>query len=464
MTSDSGVTVESNRPAADDEQAVMVEAITRSIAPLYGDRLAGLSMVQVLMKAAGTPDASSASTQGINKGRREHPFDYSQVTLFQTANEHHSACIRAKVSATVGLGFLTPEEIAKKIKGDAIVGGPKRTKADEILDPLCDHSWQDVMTDAGEDFWQVGPCYIEVVRSDGKKITGIHHVPAKDVHVVVEDAINRHFEVCGEGTSPKLFAEYGDLDGFKARGLGTTNGFTLTPEQAGSTAEIIQIRQPSSLSKIYGFPDWISCVAAIELIQCLRQYKYDFFNNRGVPEFLLFVLGQRLADKEWKVIVDALKSNIGKGNSHKSVALNLPNDQIKIVLEKLALEGKSDDSLDKTNETYQLAIVTAHGVPPLLAGIQIPGKLGATNELPNAIRCFQLLRCGPAQRIFQQKLGATLGNKDLNGGLGLGPDDFILRAITDEINLQAMDTSTQMRQTETDAANQGRDLNAGLKG
>ena len=453
----------------------------------------GSPLLKSLLKSDKTP--AFGSNQGANTGIREHPFDMSLVAGFQIANEHHSTCIHTKVASTVGLGFLNEQERKQRIAASENFDGvptaqpgtkPKKakdlakavsdamtawkiSKVDEILNPLCHHSWQDTICSVAEDFWEQGNGYIEVVRespSNTAEIVGLNLLPAPTCWLFVENdrGNNIHYRVNnGEGLgSEKYFAEFGDLEDFLSRETSPVKNWT--PEQKKQVSEVIHIRRPTSKHRWYGFPDWLSAVAAIELIRCLRQYKYDFFNNRGVPEFLLLFLGMKLEPADWKKVEGIIDANIGRGNSHKSAALNLAvPDNFKVEMIKMTAEGKTEESLDKVNESYQTSIVTGHGVPPLLAGILIPGKLGASNELPNAIRAFQLLRVGPAQRVFQMKLGSTLGEKALNGGLQLNTEDFTLRTLLDEINLDQMDTSTRMRQTEQQAAAEGRDLGAGVK-
>lgn len=451
---------------------------------LFGTGLKG-SMFEAICKEEKPPSEDTPSQQGANTGLRAHPFVMSIVSTLQTANEHHAACIQAKIASTVGLGYITEEERKAKAAARSQAGDPKAepksqkqiekeatdalskwklSKVDEKLNPLCTHSWLDTNSDICEDFWEYGQGWLEVVRKDGKpdgEILALHHCPAPSVYINIEknNGVNFHYEVVTEGVSQnKKFAKFGDLASFQTRMKDQVG----TGVDLAKTNELIHIRRPSNKDRWYGFPDWLAAVAAIELIQCLRQYKYDFFNNRGVPEFLLFILGQKLSDPDWKLVVDALQANIGRGNSHKSLALNLTNENIKVQLEKLALEGKSEDGINDTNETYATAVVTAHGVPPLLAGIQIPGKLGASNELPNAIRAFQLLKLGTPQRVFQMRMGATLANKQLSN-LGLSIEDFTHRTLLDEIDLEQMDTSARMRQTEAEAASQGRNLKDGVK-
>ncbi len=92
----------------------------------------------------------------------------------------------------------------------------------------------------------------------------------------------------------------------------------------------------------------------------------------------------------------------------------------------------------------------------------VPGKLGASNELPNALMAYQLLRVGPMQQIISQRLAVTLGDKS-KSGLDLEPTDFVLRKISDEINPQQMDTISRMRETLESAKAKGRDIDEGVK-
>ena len=193
---------------------------------------------------------------------------------------------------------------------------------------------------------------------------------------------------------------------------------------------------------------------------CAHHYKYtDLQTNR-----VYYAKGGKVDKKDWAKIEESIKATIGIGNQHKTMALNLTDPDLEIQVERLAMEGTGDSTmLRDMSETLALNIVSAHGVPPLLAGILIPGKLGATNELPNALQAFQALVTGPMQKTFEKILGVTLGNPRFNGGLGLNPKSFELKRILDEIDLGVMDTTARMRQTVPEAQAEGRDLRAGLR-
>jgi capsid portal protein len=444
--------------------------MARNTRPLYEKRGGEKGIMDFLMKAV-SPGAESK--QGVAPGRQGQPFHFTNVINFKNGNIHHSTCIEAKVASTVGLGFTDGKSQPKAVApGEPEPEKPdpdKPSKVDKALNPFCEISFLDVMTDVCEDFWQTGNGYMEVAREKPEgRILGLYHVPAPTVFVNIEgDTHNRHYEVAADAgfSTTRRFAAFGDGKGFLERAGGGEGDITdfKVPED-GRVPEIIHFRRSTSLSRWYGFPDWLSAVPNVELVQCLTQQSFDFFLNRGVPEFFLFLLGKQLSDGDWTKVQNAMKANIGLGNAFKSIALNIQDPDMVVQLEKLGLEGKSDGGqFSSMSDTLAMQIVSAHRVPPLLAGIQIPGKLGATNELPNALMAFQTLVVGQAQKTFMTILGNTLGNKEVNGKLGLVPEDFKFNKITDIIDLGNMDTVSRMRETVPEAKAKGRDLQEGVK-
>lgn len=397
------------------------------------------------------------SNQAAFIGIQDHPFNFERAVLLQTVNPHHAACIKTRTLSIVGNGFLSENE--------AYGQQPtyEESKADRILDPLCDVSFQDVLSDCEEQENAIGNGAMEIVRQ-GEKITGIHHIPGHLVYLYIEDEkYHRHYVVTSSEGEEKRFALFGDKQDFYDRWRAQGNDFGDGVDSIDDISEIIVFRQPSSLSRWYGFPTWLSAVPSIELTQFFHQWKFDFFLNRGVPEYMLFISGGELSKESWTKVENALKSNIGLGNSHKSIAINIPETDINIQLEKLSVDSGGEDEFTKIKESLALDIVTAHQVPPLLAGIQIPGKLGAVNEFPNALLSFHSTAVWPAQRRITRLLGNTLGNPRLNGGLGLTARDFRLRRIIDTINLQQADTISRMRTPAATAQIEGRDINDGLR-
>lgn len=434
--------------------------VQRQVKQLYPELSKESGMLVNLMKAANaatTPGEENKSDQPSSTGTRQQPFDFTLPPRLKVWNIHHSACVQAKVKATVGLGH------------------EKEKVADE-LDDLCDGSWHETMLKVGEDYYQVGNGYIEVVRDlQAKAITGLYHVPAADVRINLEDRIgNIHYEVRG-GTvgnvnsatdGSTIMIRYGDREDFRRRHPGIDGG---AGKGRRKLSELIHLREASSQNRWYGFPSWLAAIATIELTQALTQHQFDFHVNRGVPEFLLFLLGGRVDKPTWDKLTNAMQSFVGVGQSHKSGAFNLTDPEAKVQVERLAMDGIANGTFFRDmSETLAVSIVSAHRVPPSLAGIMIPGKMGATNELVNAILAFQALVIGPEQTSIETVLGNTLGNLRKNGGLSLRRKDFELKTIIDEMaetleKLAPLDTIGRMKQQLPNATSQGRSPAEGLK-
>lgn len=431
----------SSHASESDKGGVSIAFASREGHLLYPNRRSKIGMLEELMKA--DTDIVGPSNQGVAVGRKPHPFDFNSARLFKINNVQHSTCVQATKQALVGLGFDAEDTETK-------------------LDPFCEISLQDSLGDVAEDYIDTGNGYLEVVRDQGGAITGLHHLPSSDVDIYIEDATyNRHYrirskaETGGNIIGGRVFARFGEREALMSR---------MKDLNVATVSEVIHFRQSTNMSRWYGYPRWLAATASIELVQALHQFSFDFFINRGVPEFILFIKGGKVDKKDWTKIEESIKATIGVGNQHKTMALNLTDPELEIQVERLAMDGAGDSSmLRDMSETLSLNIVSAHGVPPLLAGILIPGKLGATNELPNALQAFQALVIGPMQKTFQKTLSVTLGNPKFNGGLGLNPKSFKLKRVLDEIDLGTMDTVGRMRQPVAEANAQGRDLKAGLK-
>jgi portal protein len=429
---------------------------------------------------------AAPSSVGDEWGEKQPPFDFLAAARFKIHNVHHSACIRAKTKALVGLGHVLAEDLEPGPDPEFTPEGvpkskPKRTqknpsKVSETLDPLCRQSWRHTLEQLAEDYWQVGNAYLEVVReSPGGKITGLHWQPASEVRVVVEDnfGANIHYVIRGRIGGDVRMATYGDSIGFMGRPqmggsqiLASTDSRVVTP---GKVSEMIHIAEPTTLDRWYGVPQWLASSALVELVQALHQHQFDFHVNRGVPEFLMLLLGAKIDKKTWSAITSTFDGYVGLGNQHKASVFNITDPNVKVEMHKMAMEGIQNGTFFRDmSETLSTTIVSAHGVPPSLAGILIPGKMGATNESTNAIMVFQTLEIGPEQDHFESMLGSRLGDPVKNGGLGLERSDFELRTIIEEMaeameKLKPADTMARMKPQLPEAAAEGRDLKAGVK-
>lgn len=386
------------------------------------------ALFKVIQKAA--RDAAADSNQGVSSGRRFHLLDKKTARELRTFNPHHAAAIEAKVNSSVGLGH----------RDEGI---------HEVLDPLCAFSWQDTIDAMAQDLCEGGDGFIEVVRESAREdapIVGLYHQDATEAFANVEEIDNGrdfHYEIEGESTlggDQVVMAKFGDLRDLNSRhGSNAGRGRGRPRRRSGSqrssltgsivNSELIHFRLPTNRSRYYGYPDYLSAVPSIELVQCMTQERFDFFFNRGVPEFLLFLIGRNITKETWEQVKSMMKAQQGLGNSHKSGAIQIPGspEDVAIQIEKLAMEQRGDAQFKNDNETLAMNIVTAHQIPPILAGVMIPGKMGGNNEGPNALHLFQKQKLGRLQRLISSQLACTLGAEGTRFAQPTGSDATLSR-------------------------------------
>ena len=468
------------------EEQELMSIINSASNPIFSDS----RMVSELRKGL---DPKMKSNFSRVLGRVEHPIIMANAVALMDAVNIQETCIRAKRDATVGLGFETEEErdgrrkerelsersheIAMAPPGSKegpAADKPKEaptekaheeepseepegdgseielSKAEKVLDPLCGQGdTQNLLDMIGEDYENTGNGYIEVVR-DGEEIVAMWHMPAACVYVFnEEEAPHYHYEVDGDTTL--RYAKFGDLEGFKERNSDIDQELVT---------ELIHFRMPTSKSREYGLPSWLSCVPWLELAQKVMQYDFDYFDNRAVPDLMVLITGAALQPAAREALKDSLKSTIGAGNRHRTLTVNIPEPEAKIQVERL-----NADNRERFNDQWaniQLQVVSTHRVPPVLAGVVIPGKMAASNELPNALVAFQSLYIAQQQKNISKTLGRTLGNPE-ESGLDLTAEDFRFKQITDFYDMGQMDTMSRMRETSIEASQSGRKLEDGLK-
>lgn len=482
-------------------------SITAPIEHLFGSEIRVSELRKALKEKPTKAEEQVASNQGRIKGRVPHPFDYSAAQKLLEACHIHEVCIMTKRDSIVGLGFETEEEAQARAKkreleqaahaaavagdpnkkppaaGDApvkkelppkppaepkqpptsdptkdptedpLVAPKPRSKVEEVLDPLCEDGFHSVINQVAEDYVTHAIAYMEVVRDEAGTILGLWHMPTWKVFKFNEEQKPFfHYEVddlVEGGMSKLVYAKWGEADRVKA--------LLQNPQQ--KITELIRFVMPSARQTDYSMPDYFGCVPWLELAQKVMQYDFDYFNNRAVPDLLVMLTGRKVATEELNLFASSLKATIGEKNRHRSLVANFSAPDLVATVERLNADNR--ERFGDLWSAIQLAVVSSHRVPPLLAGVTLPGKMAAANELPNALIAFQTLYVDQQQKVFERVLGATLGSDE--AGLGLKPTDFRLKKITDAYDMGQVDTMSRMRETTTEAQLKGRDLANGLK-
>jgi hypothetical protein len=424
-----------SRPNQNQAEAQLIKRSGPEPTDIHGE---GSQLFTILKKAAKGDSPDGDTNSGVAVGKKTHLIEKLVARELRDFNATHAICIDAKKSSTVGLGH-------------------RERVIHEILDPLCRFSWQDTLDAMAEDYFETGECFLEVVfgdRSQPGMVTGLHHIESAGIHAEVEQEGNSelyHYVIDGEtgSDSTLVMAKWGDLADLKERfgqsdvedaGTGEPDfdALNLSANDANESdssalagsirnSEIIHIRQSTNRSRYYGYPDYMSAVPSIELVQCMTQHEFDFYFNRGVPEFLMFLIGNNIGNC-WEKIKNLFRANQGIGNSHKGGAIHIPGspDETVVQIEKLAMEDAGNSGFSEKSGTLDMRIATAHGMPPQLANIALPGKIGGANEGPNAMLTFQMRKLGQAQKNFSGMFACSLGGE----GITFAQPDGAAKSIT----------------------------------
>jgi len=415
---------------------------------------------------------SSLTAEGV----MVHTFNKPGARAWLKKNATHGACIRSKVACSVGLGMISDQEkeAAGAEAGQAGID-PKdiiqfimdpdihRSEAEKQLDALCLIDFQDLLSRGGSDFFELGDMAIEVRRDSNDPINGevkaLYYLPTDELYAFSEGNGKDFYFNIGYGSDiDTAFCRFGD----KARFLATEAANNLQPE---NVSEVIYIPDPLGGHPLYGEPGWLSSAPAMETANAAWEEKLSDYVNRCIVDFLLFIHGPGtpIGKTDWNKIRTAISQTSETGKKHQSVAHAFSSTAAsKIFFQQITKDSKTDEAFQKNYEVTKMDIVTSHQVPPLLAGIQIPGKLGANNEFVNALMSFQALVIGRSQRTISRALSRTLGDTK-KSGLGIDPDSFNFRKVTDYIDIKTADTVGRMRESAPEAAANGRDLSDGVK-
>ena len=90
----------------------------------------------------------------------------------------------------------------------------------------------------------------------------------------------------------------------------------------------------------------------IDLLKKSKQYKADFYHNRGVLDKVLVVSGEKVESDAWDQITASIKASIGEGNNFKSIAMNFASKDVKVEILNMGADGKTEEQFAKDNEVF----------------------------------------------------------------------------------------------------------------
>jgi capsid portal protein len=441
----------------------------RQDSPIYEGLVDGIDRATGLAKALFEEVTDNRSHQPTEHVRYlPHPINFSVASQMRKMSPHHAACLDQLTDAAIGLGYK--EDAAKKRKtemeGEIETDSDEDAKLNEIadaLDPLCGGPgcWEALLDQATADAASVGNGYIEVSRGrSSDKINGLFWVPAPTVHIALEPDRFQWFRQTKAGTwsggatltrDHVPFARFGMIDDTTEyeepktwssleRKLPVGRPKKSVPD-TNKLHELIHFKLPTNQWELYGGPRYLSAVPYIHLVQQMVQQQSDLFHNRGVPDFLLFLLGVSLGEDDWTNLKNMVMARTGNANVGKAGVFQVKEaaDKASVEMLQMADGSAAAETISKLHDAMALSICSAHRVPPLLAGITVSGKQGAANELVQSLILFEKQVVRRFRRMVTRTLAGTLGHPEL-GVEGLAGEKFEFASIIDQLDMFTVDS------------------------
>lgn len=355
---------------------------------------------------------------------------YNPEALAKTleVNTYHARAAKTKARDVAGLGWeLEPTgEDAPDQDRDVLV---------EFFES-CSEPLSTVLYRASLDFDVVGYGALELVKedyaTDGAPVD-LLHLPAHTARIHVEGdrfvqwrgGRRRWFKAAG--TDADLDLETGRWHG--AGELGTD----------ARASELIWFADYTPRSDYYGTPSVTPALGAIHGDLARRDYNLAFFENYGIPSYLVTITGnydpgpvdEETGKTELEQTIEDYFESLAD-SPHSGMVLTIPtrgrDEEVQVNFEPLATETK-DASFRLFRKDNRDEVLAAHGVPPYRLGIAEEGSLGG-NTAQATTEIYKRSIVEPRQETLEKLINAHV----VRGGFGIRSWRFRLGRIdtTDE--------------------------------
>ena len=162
----------------------------------------------------------------------------------------------------------------------------------------------------------------------------------------------------------------------------------------------------SPLNTYYGVPDIVSAGQALVGDQFAQQYNIDYFENKAVPRYIIYVKGGKLSPDSERKLFEFMQGSL-KGQNHRTLVVPLPPDteQTRVEFKMEPIEaGVQEGSFGKYHDSSRNDILTAHQVPLSKIGMG-DGSLAGTIA---SDRTFKEQVARPGQRMIEKKVNRII--------------------------------------------------------
>ncbi len=288
------------------------------------------------------------------------PWNLYELANYYDMSFANHAAIDAKVENIVGLGYELQATqrvlMALEASDNASAVDKARKRVErakvEVKEWFESLNNEESMTSTFMKVWtdyeSTGNGYLEIGRTVTGEIGYVGHIPATTMRV--RRMRDGYIQIIGN-----------KVVYFRNFGAKNVNPITNDPRPN----EIIHIKQYSPLNSFYGVPDILSAVGALQGDALASQYNIDYFNNKGVPRYIVTLKGAKLSEEAEDKMFRFLQTSL-KGQNHRTLYIPLPGDSDtnKVEFKMEAVEsGTQEASFNEYRIRNRDDILVAHQVP-----------------------------------------------------------------------------------------------------
>jgi hypothetical protein len=324
----------------------------------------------------------------------------------------HDAAIRAKKRWAVPDGFTVTRDNPAAILNNsnseepADISDSELSQVEQFLEGVNvdGENLKDLTRRTITDLETVGNGWLELVRVNvkGQRVFFVYHHDATNVLLMRRDD-----EVTGA-----ICPDWQEVDGF---------GKSVAPvielplyrgrftewkrDDKGAERCLLHLKQYRSGRYWYGLPESVAGMLSQKIGFEINRHNLDRLESDFFPRlFFEFYATDGMSEKMQRKHLDKLQETFTKKGDKRFGIFAQYNEGHQSKTQITPLELDHDGDFVPYRQQVRQDILTAHGVHPVIAGVQTPGSLGSSKEIREIFDLFNSTVIGPPQDFIEEQM------------------------------------------------------------
>ena len=305
----------------------------------------------------------------------------------------HSAILKRKTDLTAGGGFINQNEFIKNVNG-----------SEDLNDIVYKNAF---------DLNIFGAFALIVTWSkDRESIARVQYVDVRKIRITkeIDEKLNKEmYDRQQNGVDYFFISEDWDNVRKQKNKPMLMQGYSKEYNKDFPT-QLLYVKEYRPGTEYYTLPDYISTVDWIELDKEVSNFHLKSVQNGFTPSMIINFNQGIPEDEEQAIISNKIKTKYAGTDNASNVFITFSDgsdskpDFIPITL------NDSDERFLMLEEHIMQNITTGHRIPPVIAGVQVEGKLGSTAEIIENEAIFQSQVINSKQALIERAYNKLYNN------------------------------------------------------